>query len=58
MGINGGVNGDGSTRGSDGAVAGADVGGIGIVTVDPPSIAATRLTTSWLTKPRFFPDAA
>ena len=22
------------------------------------SIAATRLTTSWLTKPRFFPDAA
>ena len=25
---------------------------------DQSSIAATRLTTSWLTKPRFFPDAA
>jgi len=23
-----------------------------------PSIAATQLTTSWLTKPQFFPDAA
>jgi len=26
--------------------------------ISPVSIATTRLTTSWLTKPRFFPDTA
>ena len=37
MGINGGANGNGSTRGGGGAVAGADVGGIGMIAADPPA---------------------
>jgi len=32
--MNGGANGDGSTRGGNGAVTGADVGGIRMVVVD------------------------
>jgi len=35
--MNGGVNGDGSTRGGGGAVTGADVGGIRMVAVDLPT---------------------
>jgi len=37
VGMNGGANGDGSTRGGGGAVTGADVGGIGMIAVDPPA---------------------
>jgi len=33
--MNGGANGDGSTRGGGGAVTGADVGGTGMIAVDP-----------------------
>ena len=35
--MNGGANGDGSTRGGGGAVAGADVDDIGMIVVDPPT---------------------
>jgi len=37
VGMNGGANGDGSTRSGGGAVTGADVGGIGMIAVNPPA---------------------
>ena len=37
IGMNGGANGDGSTRGGGGAVTGADVDGIETTVVDPPT---------------------
>jgi len=37
VGMNGGANGDGSTRGGGGAVTGADVGGIERIILDPPA---------------------
>jgi len=35
--MNGGANGDGSTRGGGGTATGADVCGIGMIAVDPPA---------------------
>jgi len=35
--MNGGANGDGSTRGGGGAVTSADVGGFGMVAMNPPA---------------------
>jgi len=35
--MNGGANGDGSTRGGGGAVTGADVDGLGMIVVNPPT---------------------
>jgi len=35
--MNGGANGDGSTRSGGGAVTGADVGSIGMIAVNPPA---------------------
>jgi len=37
VGMNGGANGDGSTRSGGGAVTGADVGGIGMIALNPPA---------------------
>jgi len=37
VGMNGGANGDGSTRGGGGAVTGVDVDGIETIVVDPPA---------------------
>jgi len=37
IGMNGGANGDGSTRGGSGAVTGANIGGIRMVAVDLPA---------------------
>ena len=37
VGMNGGANGDGFTRGGGGTMTGADVDGIGMMVVDPPT---------------------
>jgi len=37
IGMNGGANGDGSTRGGSGAMTGADIGGIEMITVGLPA---------------------